>query len=284
MGLGLLLTLGCAENLPEPQAPRAADPIAIGANFDAQAAGTIGGKVLWTGAVPDVPPYEVRSWVMEGQPAPARPLQPNPHLPIIDRASGGVAGAVVFLRDVDTRISRPWNHAPVIVEHRNRLLEVVQGGQRARVGFIRRGDCVTMLSRETEFNALHASGAAFFTLTFPEPDQPLTRPLCDKGWVELSSNAGWYWMRAHLFVAEHPYYTLSDEHGNFKLSQVPPGRYQLVCWMPNWHEAAKTRDPESALVTRVTFHEPMELQQTVVLDTRASTSVDFTICADLFKR
>ena len=284
MGFGFLLTLGCSENLSEPLAQSAATPVAIGGNFDAQAAGIIRGKVLWTGAVPAVAPYEVRSWVMDGQQAPARPLQPNPQVPIIDRASGGVVGAVVFLRNVDPQISRPWNHAPVVVEHRDRLLHVVQGGQRTRVGFVRRGDSVTMVSRETAFNALHAGGATFFTLTFPEPDQPLSRPLCDKGWVELSSSAGWYWMRAHLFVAEHPYYTLTDGHGNFELSQVPPGHYQLVCWMPNWHEAAQTRDPESALVTRVTFHRPMELQQEVVVNGNGLAEVDFTVCAELFKR
>ena len=90
-------------------------------------------------------------------------------------------------------------------------------------------------------------------------------------------------MRAHLFVDDHPYYTLTDGQGNFELSQVPPGRYRLVCWMPNWHEATQTRDPESSLVTRITFQAPMEQQHEVVVDAGGLPSVDFTVRADLFK-
>lgn len=48
------------------------------------------------------------------------------------------------------------------------------------------------------------------------------------------------WMHAVLVVMEHPYYTLTDEHGTFALGDVPPGRYTLVLW----HEVLgkQTRD------------------------------------------
>jgi hypothetical protein len=283
-GLGFLLVLGCAAEHPEGPWQPTAQPLAIGERFDAASAGSISGKVVWTGRLPEVPSYEVRTWNLDSKLGQPRFVRPNPHAPAIDRATGAVAGAVVFLRTVDPRISRPWDHAPVLVEQRERLLQVVQGKQRSSVGFVRLGDLITLVSHENVFNAVHASGAAYFTLAFPDADQALTRALRAKGRVELSSNAGWYWMRAHLFVTDHPYYTLTDTQGCFELSKVPPGRYQLVCWMPNWNEAGHDRDPESSLVTRVFFQPPMEQECEIVVAAGASANANFANHSALFKR
>jgi hypothetical protein len=38
------------------------------------------------------------------------------------------------------------------------------------------------------------------------------------------------WMNAYWAVMEHPYCTLTDEHGNFRIDQVPPGSYFLKTW------------------------------------------------------
>lgn len=38
------------------------------------------------------------------------------------------------------------------------------------------------------------------------------------------------WMRAWVVVAEHPFYAVTDEHGEFVLGNVPPGRYTLRVW------------------------------------------------------
>src|SRR5207253_9859395 len=117
-----------------------------------------------------------------------------PNAPAVDPATRGVAGAVLFLRGVEARHARPWDLPPVRLEHRDRRLLVVQGDAAARTGFVRRGEGVEMVSREPVFNTLRATGAALFSLTFPDPDRPLRRSFADNGLVELSSGAGWYWM------------------------------------------------------------------------------------------
>jgi plastocyanin len=38
------------------------------------------------------------------------------------------------------------------------------------------------------------------------------------------------WMRAWVVVADHPFYALSNEAGEFVLSGVPPGTYTLSIW------------------------------------------------------
>jgi hypothetical protein len=191
---------------------------------------------------------------------------------------------VVFLRKVDPVLSRPWDHAAVVVEHRDRRLRILQGGSQTPVGFVRRGDKITIVSRELDFNALHADGAAFFSLAFPDPDQPLTRTLSAAGHVELTSAAGAFWMRGHLFVDDHPYYTRTDAAGQFELRRVPPGRYQVVCWLPNWHARSRERDAESGLVIRMDFQPSVEQAREVVLDAAGQVDVTFTMRAESFKR
>lgn len=40
------------------------------------------------------------------------------------------------------------------------------------------------------------------------------------------------YMESWALVADHPYYTVTDEHGQFSLSEIPPGTYKLVVWHP----------------------------------------------------
>ena len=44
------------------------------------------------------------------------------------------------------------------------------------------------------------------------------------------------WMRAWVVVADHPYYAVTGEQGDFLLENVPPGRYTLQVW----HESLGT--------------------------------------------
>jgi hypothetical protein len=272
---------GCGEAQPPPTAEPTA-PGTTTSRFDPASAGVIQGRVTWNGPVPVVPPFEVCSLVLDGSPSKPRMLRDNPHAPIIDSATHGVSGAVVFLRGIDPQRARPWDHPPVTVEHHDRQMHVLQGTTPGRVGFVRRGDAVTILSREPCLNALHAQGAAFFSLMLPDPDQPLKRVLRHAGRIDLSSAAGWYWMHGSLFVDDQPYYTCSDGRGDFVLPKVPPGHYLLVCWLPNWQVAERDRDPESALVIRVRFRPALEVVRDVVVEPAGQTTVQFVVAAEQF--
>jgi Carboxypeptidase regulatory-like domain len=57
------------------------------------------------------------------------------------------------------------------------------------------------------------------------------------------------WMHAVLVVSGHPYYTLTDAHGAFKLADVPPGKYTLKLWHETLGEQTKevTVNPNAAV-------------------------------------
>jgi hypothetical protein len=38
------------------------------------------------------------------------------------------------------------------------------------------------------------------------------------------------WMRAWVVVAEHPFYAVTNDQGEFMLDNVPPGEYTLQLW------------------------------------------------------
>jgi hypothetical protein len=237
----------------------------LGVAFDAATTRTLRGQVTWRGQVPTPRALEVWSLLMADDGAREMRHEPNPNAPLVDTASGGVRNAVVFLRGVDLNRSKPWSHPPVRIEQRDRQLHVLQGSLDSRFGFVRRGESIGMVSRDPVFHSLHAAGAAFFTLAFPDPGDPCFRRLTADGVVELTSAAGHYPMRGYLFVDEHPYYTRTDAQGQFVLEQVPPGRYEVVCWMANWIEAFGERDPETNIITRLFFRAPIEHVQPVTI-------------------
>jgi hypothetical protein len=156
---------------------------------------------------------------------------------------------------------------------------VIQGLDESAIGFVRRGEPVQMVSADSHFHMLHADGAVFWNFAFPDPGMPLSREVEKKGIVELSSGAGYFWMRAYLFIDDHPYYARTDKEGRFTLSQVPPGRYEVVCWLPNWREARHERDPETGMISRLYFEEPITAIQTVVIGNNERARIHFTLSA-----
>jgi hypothetical protein len=268
-GRGLLITLllvclaGCNPTESEPPTTQP-DPMVMGQGFDPANCGTIRGTVSWQGTLPDVPPIQAHLQPQGPPPLKAPQLWPNTHMPHIG-PSGEVQGAVVFLRQVDAVRSRPWNHAPVRVEQHDYKYVIHQGSQPSPVGFLRCGDAVIMDSTDDAVYSLHARGAAYFSLRFVEPHKPVERVLKQPGHVELTSGLGCIWMRGHLFVVEHPYYTLTDEAGRFTLPDVPAGSYEVVCWLPNYRETGRDLDPNTALPVRLTFAPPVQKTQTMTI-------------------
>ncbi|HEX4591938.1 MAG TPA: carboxypeptidase-like regulatory domain-containing protein [Gemmataceae bacterium] len=229
------------------------------------------GRVVWTGSVPRLPPVTaLRPDPNGGNVVFARPA---PNLPAVS-PDGGVANAVVFLRGVDPARSRPWDRPPVTVEMNDDRPMVREGdGPPTNIGFVHAGDEVTIVSRQPRFHSLRARGAAFWTVTLPQPDRPRSRRLDQPGVVELSSGANDFWMRGYLWVCDHPYYVTTDAAGRWAMSGVPAGEYELVAWRPDWRTVRQERDPETGLVCRYVFRPPLETSRTVILRDGETTPV-----------
>jgi hypothetical protein len=252
--------------------------------FTSAACGTITGTVRWCGEQPQLPPLLAPVDPLQGPGTRGKLPRENPNLPIVDATTDGIKDAVVFLRAVDPAQSRPWDHPPARVEFREDEMFVVQGDYCGRRGLVRHGDSIEVVSNKTAFEALQGRGAAFFSLTLPEPGQPRKYRLAHDGIVELNSGAGRFWMRGHLIVSEHPYVARTDATGGFVLPEVPAGTYQLVCWHPNWHEEAREHDADSCYMSRLTFRPAAEVVRDVVVNPGVTSTVIFTLSLKDFPR
>jgi hypothetical protein len=100
------------------------------------------------------------------------------------------------------------------------------------------------------------------------------------GVVNLKCNGGHVWMNAEVMVVSHPYYTVTDESGAFKLTDVPPGEYEIVAWHEGW--SMQRREGSFDVLTekrvdRPVFSEPRTWEKSVSVGANATAMVNFSI-------
>ena len=142
---------------------------------------------------------------------------------LVTGAAGGVTGAVVHLVDVEA--GKPVAKSDV-VRLDNRGCAFVPHVTSASVGQI-----LEMRNYDPFLHDAHAllGTRTLFNLAIPK-GRTVHQSLTDAGIVHVTCNVRHTWMHAYLFVAEHPYHTVTDANGRFTLDEVPPGTYTLAAW------------------------------------------------------
>lgn len=276
LALGLLVLAGCnfepapVDTIAELDAPQ------IGASFDRSRTGTITGRITWKGPIPSAPDFLYGAPRADGGGFEFRKAK-NPNQPRVNPETRAVKDAVVFLRGIDAARGKPWDLPEVEVTVIDSQFEIAQGARRGNAGFVRRGTAASFLSKDAGYNVVRGRGAAFFGATLPERDRPTRRTLSAPGLVELSSGNGLYWSRAYLFVADHPYFTVSDANGEFTLDFVPAGELELVVWLPNWAVEKQERDADSTIIVRQAYGPPLERIRPVAIVPGASSELPISL-------
>jgi len=94
-----------------------------------------------------------------------------------------------------------------------------------------------------------------------------------KGIVTAVCDAGHPWMTATIIVAEHPYYAVTDDEGQFVLEDIPPGSYRLIMW----HEGVRVTNVEYEhdKPKKYSFEEPYRISKSVDVKEGETRRVDF---------
>ena len=80
---------------------------------------------------------------------------------------------------------------------------------------------------------------------------------------------------AWLFVLAHPLVARPDQKGQFTLLEVPEGEYDLVCWLPDWREASREWDGDTARLWRVTYRPAREQVRRVRVQAKGVCQASF---------
>ncbi len=265
---------GCDEPTPRPAEPPPPDK--TGQAFDPARAGDIEGRVTWRGPTPDVPPFRSVEFVNELVVGPDNRsgLFPNPHAPRVN--GGALAGALIELRGVDPREGRPWDLPPVTATVSGNRLSLRQWDLAGLIAVVRAGDEITLASSEKHIHTLQGRGAAHVGLALPAGSSRRWR--FDKpGLVELRSGLGFFWMRGHVLVSEHPYAAVSAADGTFRLPRVPEGEYDLVVRHPSWRVESIERNVDNLRTSQVLFAPWLESAARVRVEAGKATKVPVTL-------
>jgi plastocyanin len=135
----------------------------------------------------------------------------------------GIRNAVVSLHNIPPGAKRDWNFPAAKMDQKQcsfipRVVVVPVGGTVEFLNSDRLLHNVRSIGKENPpFNRAqpHARSISF---VFKQPE--LLRVDCD-----LHS-----WMRGWVVVAEHPFYEVTNEQGEFILENVPQGKYTLQVW------------------------------------------------------
>ena len=235
-----------------------------------QDGGTIKGTVKWQGALPHLVPSDINK-----DPQICDPLgQKHRDLErLLVSPNGGVANTVVYLRNItagkamDLPLERRFLNQKNCRYEPHILLVPVQA-------------IVTVKSSDPLLHTVHMSGSADYNLPFVHEGQEISRPMTREGMVDLRCNAGHVWMNGEMVVASHPYYAVTDREGNFELTNVPPGQYEIAAWHEGWRVVGES--PLYDVMTQVrvkrpVFSDPVIWSKSVTVSAHGTAEVHFTL-------
>jgi len=232
--------------------------------------GTIRGTVKWSGPEPHLTSFRIDKdpRICDPESRKTRDLER-----LIIGSQGGVANTVVFLKNISS--GKAFDLPPA-----RRFLDQNHCRYEPHILLVPENAALQMKSSDATLHTVHMDGAASYNLPFPFPNQIISRDLHTPGLVNLRCNGGHTWMNAEMFVAPHPYYTVTDESGEFQLTDVPPGEYVIEAWHEGWkvlrREAAYDVLTERR-VERPVFSEAMTWEKSVSVDEDGTAVVDFVI-------
>ncbi len=187
--------------------------------------------------------------------------------------NGGVANTVVFLKNISKGKAMSLSPAHPILDQKNCRYE-------PHILLVPKGGNMEMKSSDPILHNIHMSGAALYNLPFPIADKVLSRVMRSEGVVDLKCDAGHVWMNAEILVVAHPYYAVTDAHGNFELTDVPAGDYTITAWHEGWKidRTETVIDVDSRQeVHRPIFSEPKTWDQKATVSANGVVKVNFEL-------
>jgi hypothetical protein len=189
---------------------------------------TIGGRITVAGAIP-----KSKSLPVHRDNAVCGMTIPNEAL-IVDQGSRGITDVVVSVEGVTK--GKPFPDTSTLVLE-NRACRFFHRANAAPVGSTLEIKNTDPILHNTHIRKDTRMGPTLINVSQPVGTKAILKPLSVPGFFDIRCDAHPF-MIGSVHVFEHPYFTVTDETGNFEIGRVPPGTYQLHIW----HERLGVRE------------------------------------------
>lgn len=235
-----------------------------------QDGGNIRGSVKWQGALPHLVSSEINKdqQICDPLGQKHRDLER-----LLISPTGGVSNTVVYLRNIS-------KGKAMDLPAQRRFLDQKNCRYEPHILLVPAQATLTVRDSDPLLHTVQMSGSADYNLPFVREGQEITRPMTREGIVSLHCNAGHVWMNGEMIVARHPYYAVTDQDGNFELTDVPPGDYEIVAWHEGWKvmgESALYDIATQVRVKRPVFSDPIVWSKAVTVQPHQTADVKFTL-------
>lgn len=90
---------------------------------------------------------------------------------------------------------------------------------------------------------LRLEGTTILNVAMPEKGRNIKKTLTQAGLIGVKCDAHPF-MSGSILVFDHPYFSVTDKNGEFKVTDIPPGTYKVKIW----HEEIPVREKEVTIV------------------------------------
>jgi plastocyanin len=217
-----LTACGGGGEKPAPaESPKTAETAPAAPAAPAANAGTITGKVAYTGAAPKLAKIK-----MDAEPAcAAKHSTPPMTQDVVLNGNGTLRYAIVYVKSGLPAGDYPVPSTPAILdqdgcEYRPHVLAVMAGQEIQ----IKNSDDTThnihpLPTQNREWNKSQPAGAEPLREAFAREEIAIP--------VKCNVHP---WMKAYVGVFKHPFFAISGEDGSFTIPNVPPGEYTIEVW------------------------------------------------------
>jgi hypothetical protein len=92
---------------------------------------------------------------------------------------------------------------------------------------------------------LRQNEQTIFNVAMPPNGRNIKKPLSEAGIITANCDAHKF-MKGAIFVAPNPYFAVTDKDGNYTISDIPPGKYNVKIW----HESLPVQEKEIIIKPR----------------------------------